>query len=139
MQGLRRITAHALKFHRDGNKPAEFKLDAVLREVSDFYRPQAERQGIVLHQRIETDGTILAFRSEIVQVVTNLLLNALDATPAGDRSSCTYILLHTGFVKSMNHPVIASRSLIPGAVLRRKISREFISLSSQQKGNEEQA
>jgi signal transduction histidine kinase len=81
MQGLRRIAAHALKFHRDGNNPAEFKLNTVLREVSDFYRPQAERQGIIVHQRLETDGTILAFRSEIVQVVTNLLLNAFDATP----------------------------------------------------------
>jgi two-component system, NtrC family, sensor kinase len=80
LQGLRRIAAHALKFHRDGNKPVEFKLNEVLREVADFYRPQAERQGIVVHQRFETDGTILAFRSEIVQVVTNLLLNALDAT-----------------------------------------------------------
>lgn len=83
LQGLRRIAAHALKFHRDGNKPAEFKLNAVLREVADFYRPQAERQGIIVHQRFETDGTILAFRSEIVQVVTNLLLNAFDATPPG--------------------------------------------------------
>jgi len=82
LQGLRRITAHSLKFHRDGNKPAELKLDAVLREVSDFFRRQAERKGIALHQRFETDGTILAFRGEIVQVVTNLLLNALDATSA---------------------------------------------------------
>jgi two-component system, NtrC family, sensor kinase len=82
LQGLRRITSHALKFHRDGNKPAEFKLKAVLREVSDFYGPQAERKGIIFRERIETDGTILAFRGEIVQVVTNLLLNALDATPA---------------------------------------------------------
>jgi signal transduction histidine kinase len=82
LQGLRRITAHSLKFHRDGNKPAEFKLDAVIREVWDFYRPQAERQGIAMHQRLETDGTILAFRGEMVQVVTNLLLNALDATGA---------------------------------------------------------
>jgi two-component system CheB/CheR fusion protein len=83
LQGLSRIAAQALKFHRDGNKPAVFKLDAVLREVSEFYRPQAALHGIVLHQRIETDGAILAFRSELVQVFTNLLLNALDATPAG--------------------------------------------------------
>jgi signal transduction histidine kinase len=83
LQGLRRIAAQALKFHRDGNKPAVFKLDAVLHEISEFYRPQAKLQGIDVHQRIETDGAILAFRSELVQVVTNLLLNALDATPVG--------------------------------------------------------
>jgi hypothetical protein len=35
--------------------------------------------------------------------------------------------------------VIVSRLLIRGVVLLRKIEREFISLSSQQKGNEEQA
>lgn len=83
LQGLSRIATQALKFHRDSNKPGVFKLNAVLREVLDFYRPQAERQGIVLHQRFETDGAISAFRSEIVQFVTNLLLNAFDATPAG--------------------------------------------------------
>ncbi len=83
IQGLSRITTHMLKFHRDNNKLAEFKLSEVLREVSDFYRPQAEKQGIVVHQRLETDGDISGFRSEIVQVVTNLLLNALDATSAG--------------------------------------------------------
>lgn len=89
LKGLTRIAVQALKFHRDSNKPAAFSLDAVLREVSEFYRPQAERQGIVIHQRIETGGAILAFRSEIVQVITNLLLNALDATPAGGR-----VILH---------------------------------------------
>jgi hypothetical protein len=39
----------------------------------------------------------------------------------------------------MLHLVTACRSLIPGVVLRRKIEREFITLSSPQKGNEEQA
>jgi two-component system, NtrC family, sensor kinase len=89
LEGLRRIATHALKFHRDGNKPAEFKLSAVLGEVSDFYRPQAERQGIVLHQRFEADGIILAFRSEIAQAVTNVLLNAFDVTPTGGQ-----VILH---------------------------------------------
>ena len=83
MQGLRRIATQALKFHRDSNKPAEFKLGTVLREISDFYRPQADRPRIVIDQRLDTEGVSLGFRSETVQVVTNLLLNALDATPAG--------------------------------------------------------
>jgi two-component system, NtrC family, sensor kinase len=83
IQGLSRIATQMLKFHRDTNKLAEFKLSAVLRELSDFYRSQADKQGIVIHQRLETDGAIWGFRSEIVQVVTNLLLNALDATSTG--------------------------------------------------------
>lgn len=89
LRGLSRIATHMLRFHRDGSKLAEFKLNAVLREVSDFYRPQAEEQGIVVEQRFDTDGTIVGFRSEMVQVVTNLLLNALDATPAGGQ-----VILH---------------------------------------------
>jgi len=83
IQGLSRIATHMLKFHRDTNKLAEFTLGAVLREISDFYGPQADKRGIAVHQRLETDGAIVGFRSEIVQVVTNLLLNALDATSAG--------------------------------------------------------
>lgn len=83
VKGLSRITTQMLKFHRDTNQPAEFRLDIALGEVLDFYRPHAEKQGIVVKQRIETKGTILGFRGEIVQVVTNLLLNALEATAAG--------------------------------------------------------
>ena len=85
LRGLSRIATKMLKFHRDSNKPAEFKLGTVLREISDFYRPQADHQRIVIDQRLDTEGGILGFRSETVQVVTNLLLNALDATPAGGR------------------------------------------------------
>jgi signal transduction histidine kinase len=85
LKGLTRIATHMLKFHHDSTKLAEFKLSEVLGEVSDFYRPQANKQGIVVLQRLETGGAILGFRSEIVQVVTNLLLNALDATPVRGR------------------------------------------------------
>jgi two-component system CheB/CheR fusion protein len=85
VKGLSRIATQMLKFHRDNNQPTEFQLSEVLREVLEFDRPQAERQGVVIDQRLETEGTIVGFRGEIVQVVTNLLLNALDATAAGGR------------------------------------------------------
>jgi two-component system CheB/CheR fusion protein len=78
-----------LKFHRDSNRPTEFRLGELLHEISDFYRPQAERQQVVVHQRIETDGTIVGYRGEKTQVIANLLLNALDATSAGGK-----IILH---------------------------------------------
>jgi signal transduction histidine kinase len=50
VRGLTRIATQMLKFHRDGNLPAEFKLEKLLGETLDFYRPQAERQGVVLDQ-----------------------------------------------------------------------------------------
>ena len=85
LKGLSRISTQMLKFHRDSNKPSAFQLGTVLSEVSDFYSPEAKSRGIAIHQRFETHGTISAFRSEVVQVITNILLNALDATPPGGR------------------------------------------------------
>jgi len=85
LQGLSRIATQMLKFHRDVNRPTEFKLSEVLREVLDFYRPQAKGQGVDLSQRVETEGIVAGFKSEIAQVVTNLLLNALAATSPGGK------------------------------------------------------
>ncbi len=85
VKGLTRIATQMLKFHRDNNQPTEFKLGELLCEIADFYRPQAERQGIVVDRRLETEGIIVGYRGEIVQVVTNLLLNALEATPIGGK------------------------------------------------------
>jgi two-component system NtrC family sensor kinase len=87
VRGLARISTQMLKLHRDSNRPTKFELSEVLREISDFYRPQAERQGVVVHERIETEGSIEGFRGEIAQVVTNLLLNALEATSVGGNVS----------------------------------------------------
>lgn len=87
VRGLTRIATQMLKFHRDSNLPVEFKLEDLLGETLDFYRAQAERQGVVLDQRIETEGMIVGFRGEIIQVVSTLLLNALEATPVGGKIS----------------------------------------------------
>jgi signal transduction histidine kinase len=87
VKGLTRIATQMLKFHRDSNRPTKFQLGELVREVLGFYRLEAERHQINVTQCIETDGEAQGFRSEIVQVVTNLLLNALDATPSGGKVS----------------------------------------------------
>jgi two-component system NtrC family sensor kinase len=85
VRGLSRIATQMLKFNRDNNRPTEFKLEELIREILDFYRSQAMRQGIDVIQRLETEGLIKGFRGEIIQVVTNLLLNALEVTPMGGK------------------------------------------------------
>jgi PAS domain S-box-containing protein len=87
--GLTRIATQMLRFHRDSNHPTEFKLSELLHEISEFYRSHAERQGVVVHQRIETNGKIVGYRGEKTQIIVNLLLNALDATSNGGK-----IILH---------------------------------------------
>ena len=101
VRGLSRIATQMLKFNRDRNRPAEFKLEEVLREVLDFYRPQAERQGIVVHQRLETEGAILAFEARLSRSSRTCCSMRLMPHPLADRSFCIYILLLPGFVKSM--------------------------------------
>jgi signal transduction histidine kinase len=85
VKGLGRISTQMLKFHRDNNRPTEFKFEELLHEILHFYRPQAETLGIHLDHRIETEGKIVGFRGEVNQLVTNLLLNALEATPSGGK------------------------------------------------------
>lgn len=83
VQSLNRIATQMLKFHRDSNRPAEFRLSSALCEVLSFYRSQFDQKGIVVTRDIETEGKMVGYKGEIVQVITNLLLNALEATPAG--------------------------------------------------------
>jgi PAS domain S-box-containing protein len=83
LKGLTHIATQMLKFHRDSSRPTEFKLRELVSETLEVYRLQAESQGVLLRQRLETDGVVVGFRSEIMQVISNLLLNALDAMPAG--------------------------------------------------------
>jgi two-component system CheB/CheR fusion protein len=85
VEGLSRISTQMLKFHRDNNRPTEFKLDELLQEILHFYHSRAETQGIDLDHRIETEGKIVGFRGEVNQVITNLLLNAFEATPSGGK------------------------------------------------------
>jgi signal transduction histidine kinase len=83
VKGLARIATQMFKFNRDNNQPTEFKLGELLCEISEVYRPEAARQGVTIIERVETDGIVLGFRGEIIQVFNNLLLNAIEAIPAG--------------------------------------------------------
>ena len=80
-----RITSQTLKFHRENGLPAEFKLAELLGESLEFFQAKAKRRGVTLVPRLEAEAKIVGFSGEIRQVVSNLLLNAIEATPRGGR------------------------------------------------------
>jgi PAS domain S-box-containing protein len=83
---LRRVSMVAkqsLRFYRDLNTPVNFSLSKVVADVLDLLRPQFSEHRInVLGELDEDCPDIRGWPGEVMQVVTNLLLNAVQASPA---------------------------------------------------------
>jgi signal transduction histidine kinase len=58
-------------------------LTALLEDVADFYRPEAEERGIMLTTFVQTGLVLRCDRDLIFQAVANLLDNAIKYTPHG--------------------------------------------------------
>ncbi len=135
---LSRIATQMLKFHRDNNLPTEFKLEELLRETGEFYRHQAEKQGIVVIQRLETEGSswaiaVKSFRSLPISCSMRWRLHL----PAG-RSLYIYILRLLGFVRLTTDVVTAFLSRIRASESIPSTMRGSLSLFSPRKGTKEQ-
>jgi len=81
LQTISRITSQTLKFHRESVRPAEFDLAGLIGELVEFYQPKAKQHGVTVVKRFDTEAKVLGFSGEIRQVISNLLLNAIEATP----------------------------------------------------------
>ena len=64
-------------------QPSTFKLSEVISELLDLYELLIKMSGVRLVRRLDSSATMFGSRSEIRQTVSNLLINALDATPPG--------------------------------------------------------
>jgi PAS domain S-box-containing protein len=78
---LSRLATQTLKFHRDSGRPTKFKLAELIGELLEFYGPKAKKHGVTLAGRFDAAGEIAASIGEIRQVISNLLINAIEATP----------------------------------------------------------
>jgi PAS domain S-box-containing protein len=78
---LSRLATQTLKFHRDSGRPTKFKLAELIGELLEFYGPKAKKHGVTLAGRFNAEGEITASIGEIRQVISNLLINAIEATP----------------------------------------------------------
>jgi PAS domain S-box-containing protein len=85
VQAVNRIASQTLDFHRDNAEPVVFSVSELATDIVHFYQAKAKQQRIVLDARLDGSVSIFGYIGEIRQVISNLLLNAMEATAAGGK------------------------------------------------------
>jgi signal transduction histidine kinase len=71
---------------RGGSVEGRCDAGAVMEEVAGVLRHEAERRGVALELQLSTNGAKVAAAADAVNdIVSNLVINALEATPRGGR------------------------------------------------------
>jgi PAS domain S-box-containing protein len=79
------ITRQSLGFYREITSATLYNPSEIIRDVSEFYRPRAQSQGIRLAILSEVETDILGIPGEIRQVISNLIANSIDASSTGSQ------------------------------------------------------
>jgi len=80
-----RIVQQSLSYYRAGTVAQEIDLAALVAESLEVFSDRFKRADVQLAKKIMPGGLITGVGGEVRQVIDNLLLNALEATPAGGR------------------------------------------------------
>ncbi len=76
---LSNISRQTLAPHRETKFPVVTKLSELLDDVCAMYRPRLQAAKIEVEKHYEIEGEVTIFPSELRQVFTNLITNAIDA------------------------------------------------------------
>jgi signal transduction histidine kinase len=86
---LSKLSRQTLAPHRETKLPVVTKLSDLLDDVCAMYRPRLQAAKIELEKHYETEGEVTIFPSELRQVFTNLITNAIDAIGQKGRLTLT--------------------------------------------------
>lgn len=84
---LSNISRQTLAPHRETKLPVVTKLSELLDDVCAMYRPRLQAGKIDVEKHYEIVGEVTIYPSELRQVFTNLITNAIDAIGQGGRLS----------------------------------------------------
>jgi signal transduction histidine kinase len=73
------ITRQALGFYRESAAPAEVSLDALVNSALDLVKRKAAGKHVIIDKQFRDHPKITAIGGELRQVVSNLLVNSVDA------------------------------------------------------------
>ncbi len=78
------ITSQTLRFHKQSTRPMEVTSDDLIDNALGILRSRIMNAGVTIDRRYSARRPVMCFDGEIRQVVSNLLINAVDAMhPAG--------------------------------------------------------
>jgi signal transduction histidine kinase len=78
---LGRVTSRALTFHREHAEAKEFDLVDIAESAFRLHADKLARHQITIDRQFQGPARATVFGSEILQVLSNLILNAVDALP----------------------------------------------------------
>jgi len=81
---LRRVSAIAsqtLRFHKQATRPTEVNCEDLMGTALDILHSRIRNANVAVEKRKRARRPVLCFEGEIRQVVSNLIINAIDAMP----------------------------------------------------------
>ena len=85
LQAVAHITAQSLSFYRQSTKATAARPLDLITSVLDLYAGKFSQRGITISRKDRMSESIVCLESEIRQVISNLVRNAMDAMPRGGR------------------------------------------------------
>jgi PAS domain S-box-containing protein len=75
------IAQQTLGFYRDNSRPVSLSITDVINSVLNVYHFKLQNKSLQLVKQIEPGLTVLALQGEVKQILSNLIANAIDASP----------------------------------------------------------
>jgi PAS domain S-box-containing protein len=85
LKRMAHITRQMLGFYRESTDASRVDVTELLDGVLDLYNRRIKNSGVRVEVRTEKAPPVNVFAGEIRQVLSNLLINALDALPSGGK------------------------------------------------------
>lgn len=79
------ITRQTLAFYRDSGSAVPIDVCPLVDEILRIYASKARDAGVILDPQMDCKRHIEGYTGEVRQVVSNLVANAIEASPAGNR------------------------------------------------------
>jgi signal transduction histidine kinase len=85
MERVAQISKQTLNFYRETRSPVRVRPFELLEEILVLYSRKIEERRMQVVRQYNTDRTLVVFPGEIRQVLSNLVTNAIEASPMGGK------------------------------------------------------